>query len=281
MVDTLVDPDEISAKITPKKVAKQQNELRMLQPLRATFSSHLEPFFQYARYLVWSVLNSGPVNSRQARKLTHTIHGWDETLFLKVFGSFGAPGPVTIRRSAPMLPPVQPQSYEGAWAAGKRRELQVVCAAGKLLDDWCAFHHFDATASRYFGWAGYKEVSVKVLVEVAAIHTVNTRARIGRQSKVSIYVTTAFVNATRQVNWSPLRWATNHPISQNAAVHTHLLKTYDKFMAVDHLSDKDSTVHEPTPILQLLSSATQSTRTHSDQHSLPALSSPCTLSDDD
>ena len=236
------------------------------------FSSHLEPFLQYARYLVWNVLNAGPVNSRQARKLTQTIYGWDETLFLKVFDCFGAPGPVTVRRNSPLLAPVQSPSYEGAWASGKRRELQLICTAGKVLDAWCAFQQFDATSSRYFGWAGYKEVSVKMLVEIAVIHTINTRARMGRQSKVSIYVTTAFVNASRQVNWSPLRWTTKHPISQSAAVRMHLLKTYDKFMTVDHSSDKDSTVLVSTPISEALSSVRDSAM--SDQLSLPALSSP-------
>ena len=122
VVDSLVDPDDISAKIRPSKVAKQQQELRKLQPLQRMFSSHLEPFTQFARYLVWNVLNSGPVNSRQARKLTQTIYGWDETLFLKVFDCFGAPGPVTIRRNAPLFPPVQPPSYEGAWAAGRESD---------------------------------------------------------------------------------------------------------------------------------------------------------------
>ena len=269
-----MDPDDIASKVNPKKVKRQQQELSKLQPLRELFSSHLEPFTQYARFLVWSVLNAGAVNSRQARKLATTIYGWDETLFLRVFETFGKPGPVSVRRNAPLSPPVQPPSYEGAWAAGKRRELQVVCCAGKVLDDWCSFSHFDATSQRYYGFSGYKEVSVKLVVEVAAIHTVNTSARMGKQNKVAIYVTTAFLNSSRQVNWSPVRWTTHHPISQTEAVRTHLIKTYDKFMLVDHLSEKDSTVEAPTPSVQLLSSDPQTPWSDSDRaanESLPAL----------
>ena len=172
---------------------------------------------------------------------------------------------------------MQPPSYEGAWAAGKRRELQVVCCAGKLLDDWCSFSQFEATSQRYYGFSGYKEVSVKLVVEVAAIHTVNTSARMGKQSKVAIYVTTAFLNCSRQVNWSPVRWPTCHPISQTDTVRKHLIKNYDNFMLVDHLSDKDSTVQTPTPSAQLLSSDNDTPRSKSDREAiecLPVLSSP-------
>ena len=227
IIDSLLDPDDIAAQIKPRLVRKQQEELKSLQPLRTLVTSHLEPHVQHARFLVFSILNAGAVNTRQARKLTPTIYGWDETLFLKVFGAFGATGPVTIRKNSPENPPSQPESFEGAWATRKRREVQALCGAGKVLDTWCSFNDFPPTQDRYYIGSGYKEVSAKFVVEVAAILTVNTSKPVGRQSKVAIYVFTAFVNSSRQIVWSPVRWTTAQPISTNASVRSHLLGTFD------------------------------------------------------
>ena len=221
------------------------------------------------------------MNTRQARKLTTPIYGWDETLFLKVFEPFGATGPVTIRRNAPENPPTQPQSYEGAWASGKRREIQVLCQAGKVLDTWCSFNDFLPTQDRYYIGSGYKEVSAKFVVEIAAIHTVNTTKTVGRQSKVAIYVTTAFVNSSREIIWSPVRWVTAQPICNSAAVRAHLLGIFDIMMSVQHTPGRDSSLpsvstQAPTPSAQVLSisSGTPVLSDRAATSSLACLSSP-------
>ena len=288
IIDSLLDPDEIAAQISPRLVKKQQQELKSLQPLRILVTSHLEPHVQHARFLVWSVLNAGAVNTRQARKLTPAIYGWDETLFMKVFGAFGATGPVTIRRHAPENPPSQPESFESAWATGKRREVQALCGAGRVLDTWCSFNDFPPTQDRYFIGSGYKEVSAKFVVEVAAILTVNTSKPVGRQSKVAIYVTTAFVNSTRQIIWSPVRWSTAQPIINNAAVRSHLLGTFDIMQLVQHTPGRDSslpsvTTQSPTPSAQVLSISSHQTPRSSERaatSSLPQLSSPPPIEDE-
>ena len=287
IMDSLVDPDEIAAKIKPRLVKKQQQELKTLQPLRVLVTSHLEPHLQYARYLVWSVLNSGAVNTRQARKLAATIYGW-ETLFLKVFGAFGETGPVTVRRNAPENPPTQPESYEGAWASGKRREIQVLCGSGKVLDAWCSFKDFLPTQDRYFIGSGYKEVSAKFVMEVAAIHTVNTTKAVGRQSKVAIYVSTAFVNSSRQIIWSPIRWKAAEPICNNAAARSHLLSNFDIMQLVQHTPGRDSSVQSlttqsPTHSVLVLSSASETPRSSHRAVTSPSqgLSSPPPAEEDD
>ena len=162
IVDTLVDPDDLATKIKPAVIKKQVVELKFLEPLITTFSSHLQPFLSHARAQVWSVLNAGSVSTRQARKLV-TLYGWDETLFMRVFHSFGSPGPVTVRRNSPVKPPVQPTSFEAAWASKKKREVQFILCAGATLDKWCSFQQFPASVRRFYASSGYKKISAKLV----------------------------------------------------------------------------------------------------------------------
>ena len=297
IIDSLVDPDDLEASVKPHTVRRQSKELLQLQPLRALCTSHLQPHVSFARSLVFSVLNAGAVNVRQARKQTSPIYGWDENLFLKVFEGFSTSKHVTARRNSPTIPPVQPQSYEGAWASRRRREIQVILTSGKKLDDWCAFDEFKATAVRFYSNSGYKEVSAKCVVEVVAIHTVDTRRSVGKQSKVSIFVSTVFVTSARKIEWSPLRWEGSQPIDNSTTIATHILKWYDAMLAVERTPGRDSSVFSvssvpsvpsvpsvhtahtcsPTPVAnKFLTPSTRALRSWStqDSESLPSLSTP-------
>ena len=258
IIDSLVDPDDLEASLKPCTVRKQSKEIMQLQPLRAVCTTHLEPHVAFARSLVFSVLNAGAVNVRQARKQTSPIYGWDESLFMKVFQCFNISTHVTIRRNSPTISPVQPQSYEGAWANRRRREIQLILTAGNELDKWCAFDDFKATADRFYSNSGYKEISAKCVVEVVAIHTVDTRRSVGKQSKISVFVSTVFITPARKIEWSPLRWEGFHPIDDSDRIKSHILNWYDTVLLVERTPGRDSSVpsassvssvsmHTPTP----------------------------------
>ena len=226
VIRSIIDPDVISDVVKPSVLRKQQKAVEAIQPLTAVVSSRLEPFIAHARRVVWTILNSGNADVRQARKAA-VVWGWDEVLFLKVFEKLGAaPGPVTVRRGAPELPPMQPASYEGAWASKRKREIQVLCVAGPALDQWCSFQDFHATARRFYAGAGYKEVSAKLIVELAAVLTVDTKRSVGKQSKVTFFVSTMTVNSQLVCLSSPCRWSTHHPIDKGDAVRDHAIQFY-------------------------------------------------------
>ena len=247
-IDKIIDPDDIEEQLDPKFVKKQAAELRQLQPLRATTACHVEPFLNLARHHVWTILNSGGPDVRQARKTAY-VYGWDESLFLKVFENFGTPEPVTVRRNAPIIPPIQPECFEAAWVTRKRRELQLVLCAGKALDKWFSFHvHYPPTSTRFFAEAGYKQVSAKMVVEVAAIHTTDTRRVAGKECRVALFVSTVFVNSQRQVIHSPLRWESSRPLPSAAAVNQHALNFFDKMHDVASTEESKSTPTAPIEI---------------------------------
>ena len=226
VIKSIVDPDDLFDSVKPSILQKQNKAVQAIKPLRATFSSHLEPQFAYARHLVWTILNSGSADVRQARKAA-VIWGWDEVLFLSVFEKLRVPlGPVTVRKGAPSPPLAQPASYEGAWASKRKREVQFVGIAGRALDSWCSFHDFDATPRRFYWGSGYKEVSAKLVVELAAVLTVDTKRCIGRQSKVTLYVTTMTVNSQLTCLSSPCRWETCHPVDVGTDIQSHAIKFY-------------------------------------------------------
>ena len=202
--------------------------MKAIQPLTAVLSCHLEPFIRLARSTVWHVLNRGGADVRQARKAT-IFWGWDENLFLRVFDKLGVPpGPATVQRGAPITAPMQPASYEGAWASKQKRAIQVLAVAGSALDAWCSFQDFDATSKRFYAGAGYKEVSAKLVVELAAVLTVDTKLSVGKESKVTVFVSTASVNSQHAFLSSPCRWPTNFPIDYGAAVQEHARNFYQR-----------------------------------------------------
>ena len=226
VIKSIVDPDDLCETLKPSILRKQANAVKAIQPLRAVFSSHLEPQLAYARNIVWTILNSGSADVRQARKAA-VIWGWDEALFLSVFEKLGAAlGPVTVSRGASSVPLAQPASYEGAWASKRKREVQLLAVAGPALHAWCSFHDFDATRRRFFWGSGYKEISAKLVVELAAVLTVDTKRCIGKQSKVTLYVSTMTVNSQLACLSSPCRWPTNHPVDNGAVVQSHALEFY-------------------------------------------------------
>ena len=244
LIDSIVDPDDLVALVRPALAKQQKKELQQLQPLSSMFTSHLHPLLNFARHQVWTILNSGGPDVRQARKATF-IYGWDENVFRHVFDGFGEPGPVTIRRNAPLNPPSQPESFEAAWGTKRRREVQLVLTAGKMMDQWCSFQAFPATARRFFADSGYKQVSAKMVVEIGAIHTVDNNRIAGKECRVALFVSTVTVNSQREVLHSPLRWQSHHPLPGGADLEEHALAFYDKM----HLVEAESTT-AATPTTQ-------------------------------
>ena len=240
VIESIIDPDDLVSQVRPALAKQQKKELQQLQPLVSTFTSHLEPFVNVARHEVWKILNSGGPSVRQARKATF-IYGWDEPLFLRVFEAFGSPGPVTIRRNAPLNRPTQPISFEAAWGTKRRREVQLVLTAGKKLDQWCSFQLFPATAHRFFAEAGYKQVSAKLVVEIGAIHTVDNNRISGKECRVALFVSTVTVNSQREVLHSPLRWDSHHPLPAGLDLEQHALAFYDKMHLVEAESPSTTT----------------------------------------
>ena len=228
IIKSIVDPDDITDAVKPSVLRKQSRAFKAIEPLTTVISCHLEPFIAHARSVVWNLLNSGGADVRQARKRA-VIWGWDEIIFLSVFEKLRVqPGPATVQRRAALTPPMQPASYEGAWASKRKRSIQLLAVAGSALDDWCSFQDFRASSSRFYAGAGYKEVSAKLIVELAAILTVDTKRPIGRQSQITLFVTTISINSQRAILSCPCRWHTNHPIDYGVAVQEHAQDFYQK-----------------------------------------------------
>ena len=162
--------------------------MKAIKPLTAVLSCHLEPFIAHARSVVWNILNRGGADARQARKAA-VLWGWDKILFLKVFEKLGATWARDGSRGAPIIAPMQPASYEGAWVSKQKRSIQLLAVAGRALDAWCSFQDFDATSKRFYAGASYKEVSAKLIVELAAVLTEDTKRPIGEQSQITVFVT--------------------------------------------------------------------------------------------
>jgi hypothetical protein len=177
---------------------------------------------------------------------------------------------------------MQPASYEGAWASKQKRSTQLLAVAGSALDDWCSFQQFSATSNRFYAGAGYKEVSAKLIVELAAILTVDTKRPIGRQSQVTLFVTTISINSQRVFLSSPCRWPTNHPIDYGAAVQEHAQDFYQRMCEVSTLpSDTvQSTKATSTPHSLSVSSTLAIDTAHLEADLYAPISSPADFSDD-
>ena len=172
----------------------------------------------------------------QSTKPTHAFltpfFGLNEKQFLEIFSHFGPVGHVTIRKRCASVPLKQPPTFESAWGSGRKRELQVVLRPGRAMENFCKFQDFNRPGQRerFFFGHGYKQINVKIVSEIAAIFTVDSRKRPGRQTKLTIYTSTCFVTHGYQIKWSNCGYETTHDIDVGAECATNILDYYDRML---------------------------------------------------
>ena len=222
-----LDPDAVLAGVSPKILKKQALESRTVFPLVAVTPSNDLLLTNAARERVWRVLASGGIDKQNARK-KETLFHWNENQFRSVFKEWGAPGPVTIRNRSSTIPASQPPTFESAWASKRKRELQVVLTLGHVMERWCRFQDFNTGSNpeRFYYGHGRKQIGVKMVSEIAAIFTVDSSKRPGKECRVSLYISTVRVKTGGVVEWSYCGWPTAREIDDgedatNAAMEFH------------------------------------------------------------
>ena len=147
-----------------------------------------------------------------------------------------------MRRNASEEPPDQPDNFAGAWGSKRRREIQRVLCAGPVLEKWCSFEDYNAhmsSARRFFVGNGYQEQSVKVVVEVAALFLVDSSKRPGRRTKLSLFVSTAWMGDNRVLRMSPDRWVSPRPINYGVDIRLAVTDYYIRLISTKSVSDPD------------------------------------------
>ena len=211
--------------------ARQALEWAPLLPLSDVVDSHVIVLTNFVRERVWRILAAGSMDKKNARK-TETFFGWNEAQFCAVFKCFGQFTSVTVRRRSPATPPLQPPTFEAAWGAKRKRELQAVLKVGSVMEQFCSFQDFNtgSNPNRFFYGHGRKEIGVKVVSEIAAIFTVDTRRRPGKETRVQILVSTCRVSAGYQVEWSHCAYETKHQIDDGDDSSAQVLSFYERML---------------------------------------------------
>ena len=226
-----VDCDTILGRVSRAAQARQALEWAPVLPLSDVVGSHVIVLKNIVRERVWRVLASGSMDKKNARKV-ETIYGWNEAQFRAVFDCFGGMTAVTARKNSPTVPPLQPPTFEAAWGAKRKRELQTVLTVGPAMESFCKFQDFNTASNptRFYYGHGRKEVGVKVISEIAAIFTVDTRRRPGKETRVQIFVSTCRVSAGYHIEWSHCGYPTNHQIDDGDECTGHVLSFYERVL---------------------------------------------------
>ena len=160
-----------------------------LHALGPTVPMHSFFFRQSARNAVYRVLLRGHISVRSWR-VQHSLFGWDESLFLAVFGDLGDPTQVTV------LPTIKNSavSFESAAASKYVYRSQILARTGNALESWCAFDTMANSSSHWSFGCAIKEHSVRFVLELAAILIINNNRIQGKRAEVRLLISTAVIN---------------------------------------------------------------------------------------
>ena len=246
-----LDPDVVLGGAPPRLLKKQALESLAVSPLVAVTPSNDVLLINAARERVWRVLASGGIDKQNARKKETLLH-WNENQFRSVFKEWGAAGPVTIRKKSPTIPPIQPPTFEAAWASKRKRELQVVLSPGRVMERWCRFQDFNTGSNpeRFYYGHGRKQIGVKMISEIAAIFTVDSSKRPGKECRVSLYISTVRVKTGGEVEWSYCSWPTTRDIDDGDDATNAVLEFHDRLMRSSSRASK-ADVADLTDVIEL------------------------------
>ena len=154
-----------------------------------TVLTHTHFFLESARDAVFRVLIRGHISVRSWRVQT-SLFGWDEALFLAVFGGLGEPTDVTL------LSPIKNAavSFDSAAATKYVYRRQILSRTGPLLENWCSFENMNNSNAYWSFGCAIKHHSVRFILELAAILIINNNRIQGKRSEVRLLVSTAVLN---------------------------------------------------------------------------------------
>ena len=201
-------------------------------PLLATTEVHVAPFKDLARALVLRVLVRGRA-PKEFWRIRQQLYGWDENLFIAVFGELGAPTNPTVipKRLNESFYDNQPLTFEGAWSERKRRMIEIKCSLSPQLASWCSFEHIDHTKFNFHGCAVIDQ-AMRIVVELAVVFVCNTTRKLGVGTLVDIFVSTAIVNSKGNIRWPVMaRWEPEKGVrTTDLEIKTAVMQTYDDMM---------------------------------------------------
>jgi len=201
IVNSVIDPDHLLDDLSRHKAQseRQAKQWTTLLPLLPTAQVHVAPFRDLARALVLRVLVRGKV-PKEFWRIRQQLFGWDESLFIAVFGDLGAPTTPTVipKRLNPSFYDNQPLTFEGAWSERKPRMVEIKSSLSTQLASWCRFEDVDHTKLNFNGCAVIDQ-SMRIVVEVAVVFVCNTNRKLGVGTVVDFFVSTAVVNTMRHI----------------------------------------------------------------------------------
>ena len=130
--------------------------------------THTHFFRQSTRDAVFRVLLRGHISIRSWRVAT-SLFGWDEALFLAVFGDLGPPTSPTLLRAL-KTPAV---SFESAVATNYVYRQQILVTTTESLETWCSFQDMKNSKSHWSFGCAIKQHSVRFVLELAAFFIIN------------------------------------------------------------------------------------------------------------
>ena len=233
VIESAIDPDHLVDDLLSHKAQfrRQDKHWKKLLPLFATVQVHVTPFRDVARALVARVLVRGRA-PKEFWRIRQQLFGWDEALFVAVFGAIGVPTTPTVlpKRANPAFYDNQPLTFEGAWSEHKTRVIEIKCSLSQQLAAWCCFEDLDHTKLNFNGCAVIDQ-SMRIVVELAAVLVCNTSRRLGVGAVVEIFVSTAVVNSKRNIRWPVMaRWDAEKGVRTDLEIKTAVLQTFDDML---------------------------------------------------
>ena len=233
LINSVIDPDHLLADLSTHKAQckRQAHQWQALVPLFTTVQVHLAPFRDLARSLVIRVLLRGRA-PKEFWRIRQQLFGWDEALFLAVFGDLGeATTPTVIpKRANPSFYDTQPLTFEGAWCEHSTRAIEIKCSLSTRLAAWCSFEQLDHTKLNFHGCAVLDQ-SMRIVVELAAVFVCNTSRKLGMGTVVNVFVSSAVVNTKRNIRWPTMaRWEADKGVRTDLDIKTAVMQVYDDML---------------------------------------------------
>ena len=233
IVNSVIDPDHLLEDLSRQKAQfkRQAKQWTTLLPLLTTAEVHVAPFRDLARALVLQVLVRGRA-PKEFWRIRQQLFGWDECLFIDVFGDLGVPTTPTVipKRLNPSFYDNQPLTFEGAWSERKPRMIEIKCSLSPQLASWCSFESIDHTKLNFNGCAVIDQ-SMRIVVELAVVFVCNTSRKLGSGTLVDLFVSTAVVNSKRNIRWPVMaRWEPEKGVQTDLEIKTAVMQTFEDML---------------------------------------------------
>ena len=233
ILNAVIDPDHLLEDLSSHKAQckRQAKQWAGLLPLFTTVQVHVAPFRDHARSLVIRVLLRGRT-PKEFWRIRQQLFGWDEELFLSVFGDLGVPTKPTVipKRANPSFYDTQPLTFEGAWSEHSTRIIEIKCSMSPKLAAWCSFEEVDHTKLNFHGCAVLDQ-SMRIIVELAAVLVCNTNRKLGMGTVINVFVSSAVVNTKRNIRWPTMaRWEAEKGVRTDLEIKTAVMQVYDDML---------------------------------------------------